>query len=80
MKLAWAKINTQRTLGRWFSVTFDSNRRVFVRHRVGEQMISACVVPTVKHGEGGLLVTQSDLFRIEGTAFCSNTPSHLVCA
>ena len=49
---------------------FRSNRRVFVRRRVGERMISACVVSTVKHG-GGVMVrgcfsgdTVSDLFRI----------------
>ena len=35
---------------------FGSNRCVFVRSRVGEQMISACVVPTVKHGRGGVMV------------------------
>ena len=53
---------------------FGSNRRVFMRHRVGERMISACVVPTVKHGCGGVMVwrcfagdTVSDLFRIQGT-------------
>ena len=52
---------------------FGSNRRAFVRHRVGERMISACVVPTLKHG-GGVMVlgcfagdAVSDLFRIQGT-------------
>ena len=52
-----------------------SNHCVIVRRRVGEQMISACVVPTVKHGGGdGVMVwvcfagdTVSDLFRIQGT-------------
>ena len=51
-----------------------SNRRIFVRHRVGVRIISACVVPTVKHGGGGMMVwrcfagdTVSDLFRIQGT-------------
>ena len=46
----------------------------FLRHRVGERIISACVIPTVKHGGGGVRVwwwfagyTISDLFRIQGT-------------
>ena len=34
---------------------FGSNRIVFVRRRVGEQIISAFVVPTVKHGRGVML-------------------------
>ena len=43
-----------------------------MRRRVGERVISACVVPTVKHGgEGGVMVlagdTVCDLFRIQGT-------------
>ena len=53
---------------------FSSNRCVFVRHREGEWIISACVFPTVKHGGGGVMVwgcfagdTVSDLFRIQGT-------------
>ena len=39
---------------------FGSNHRVFVRRGVGEQMIAACVLPTVMHGGGcggALLVT-----------------------
>jgi hypothetical protein len=27
-----------------------------VRHRLGERMISTCVVPTVKHGGGVVMV------------------------
>ena len=45
-----------------------------LRHRVGERIISTCVVPTVKHGGGGVMVwwcfsgdTVCDLFRIRGT-------------
>ena len=40
--------------------------------QVGERMISAYVVPTMKHGGGGVMVcfagdTVSDLFRIQDT-------------
>ena len=79
-RLAWAKKHEQWTLDRWKSVLwsdeskfhiFGSNRCVFVRRRVGERMISACVVPTMKHGGGGVMVwgcfAVCDLFRIQGT-------------
>jgi transposase-like protein len=64
-RLVWAKKHEQWTLDRWISALwsdeskfeiFGSNRRVFVRRRVGERMISACVVPTVKHGGGGVML------------------------
>ena len=50
---------------------FGSNCCVFVRLRVDERMISACVVHTVKHG-GGVMVwacfaSDTDLFKIQGT-------------
>ena len=45
---------------------FGPNRCVFVRCRVGERLISACVVPTVKHGGGGVMVLGCLLFRIQG--------------
>ena len=75
---AWTKKHKQWTWDRWKSFIWNdeskfknvgSNRREFVRHRVGERMISACVVPTVKH-EGGVMVLywwHCDLFRIQGT-------------
>ena len=58
------------------------------------KILSACVVPTVKHGEGGVMVSgcfagdtvviylefKAHLTTMATTAFCSNTPSHLVCA
>ena len=67
--------------GLWFGLqigfgiwNFGSNRRVFVRRSAGEQIISACVFPTVKHGGGGVIVwgcfagdTVCELFRIQGT-------------
>ena len=64
-RLAWAKKHEQGTLDQWKSVLwsdeskleiFGSNCRVFVRCRVGEWMISACVVPSMKHGGGGVMV------------------------
>ncbi|CDQ69908.1 unnamed protein product [Oncorhynchus mykiss] len=64
-RLAWAKKHEQWTLDQWKLVLgsdeskfeiFGSNRRVFVRRRVGEWMISACVFPPVKHGGGGVMV------------------------
>ena len=82
-RLAWAKKHRQWKLDQWKSVlwsdestfeSFGSNRRVFLRDRVGERMISVCVVPTVKHGGRGVMlwecfagVTVSDLFKIQGT-------------
>ena len=80
-RLAWAKKHEQWTLGRWKSVLFSeykfaifgSNRLVVGRRRVGEWMIFACVVPTMKHG-GGVMVwgsfagdTVSDFIRIQRT-------------
>jgi hypothetical protein len=53
---------------------FGSNLHVFVRCRVGERMISAFVVSTVKHGGGVMLwgcfagdSVSVSLFRIQGT-------------
>ena len=63
-RLAWAKKHRQWTLDWWKSVLwsdeskfviFRSNSRGFVR-RVGERIITTCVVPTVKHGGGGVMV------------------------
>ena len=66
-RLAWAKKHEKWILDWWKSVLwsdeskheiFYSNRCVFVRRRVGERMISECVVPIVKHG-GGVMVPLS---------------------
>ena len=35
---------------------FGSNRHVYVRRRRVEQMITTCVVPTVKHGGRGVML------------------------
>ena len=61
-RFTWAKKHEQWTSDWWKSVLwsdeskfeiFGSNCRVFVRNRIGERMMSACVAPTVKHGGGG---------------------------
>lgn len=55
-------------------MVFDSKCYVIVRFREGEQLVSACVGPTVKHGGGGAMVwgylaadTVGELFKIHGT-------------
>ncbi|CAJ0966938.1 unnamed protein product [Ranitomeya imitator] len=81
-RLVWAKEHKEWTLDQWKSVLwsdeskfeiFGSNHRVFVRCRKGERMDSTWLVPTVKHGGGGVMVwgcfagdTVGDLFKIEG--------------
>ncbi|MBN3288591.1 TCB1 transposase, partial [Polyodon spathula] len=52
---------------------FGSNHQVFVRRREGERMSSACVVPTVKHGGGSVMVwgwfagdRVGDLYQVHG--------------
>lgn len=82
-RLVWAKELKEQTLNQWKSVlwsedskfkTFGSIHRVFVRRRKGKQMDTSCLVPTVKHGGGGVMVwgcfsgdTVGDLFQIDGT-------------
>ena len=60
-----AKKHTLWTSDQWKSVLwsdeskfeiFGSNCHVYVRCGVGERMISACVVPIMKHGGGGMMV------------------------
>uniref|UniRef100_A0A3B4CHW9 Transposase Tc1-like domain-containing protein n=1 Tax=Pygocentrus nattereri TaxID=42514 RepID=A0A3B4CHW9_PYGNA len=81
-RLVWAKEHKEWTLDQWKSVLwsdeskfeiFGSNHHVFVRRRKGERVDSTCLVPTVKHGGGGVMVwgcfagdTVGDLFKIEG--------------
>lgn len=81
-RLIWAKKHRSWTSEEWKSVLwtdeskfeiFGSNRRVYVRRREGERMNDACVVPTVKHGGGSVMVwgcfagdKVGDLYRIQG--------------
>ena len=53
-RIVWAKKHKDWTLDQWKSVLwsdeskfeiFGSNRRVIMRHREGERVVSACVVP-----------------------------------
>ena len=63
-RLSWAKKHKQWTFDRWKSVVWsdESKFEIFgsnicvLRCRVSEQIISVCVVPTVKHGGGGVMV------------------------
>ncbi|CAJ0954523.1 unnamed protein product [Ranitomeya imitator] len=63
-RLVWAKEHKEWTIDQWKSVLwsdeskfeiFGSNHHVFVRHRKGERMDSTCLVPTMKHGGGGVM-------------------------
>ena len=53
---------------------YGSPWSVFVRRRKGERMVSTCMVPTMKHRGGGVMVwgcfagdTVGDLLKTEGT-------------
>lgn len=81
-RLAWAKNHKNWTEDQWKQVLFSdeskfeifgSNRRQYVRRKVGERMISACIQPTVKHGGGSIMVwgcfggnAVGDLVKIDG--------------
>ena len=86
-RLTWAKKHKQWTLDRCKSVLwsdeskfemFGSNHCIFMRRRVGERMVSACVVYTVKH-EVTLTVIylefKAHLTSMATTTFCSDMPS-----
>ena len=86
-RLAWAKKHDQWTLDRWKSVLwsdeskfdiFGSNSRVFVRRRVGERRISACVVHEAwrRRCDGVLLVTLSVIFFEFKEHLTSRLPQH----
>lgn len=64
-RIAWAKAHESWTLEQWHKVLwsdeskfelFGSNRRVYVRRRPGERFHDNCLVPTVKHGGGSVMV------------------------
>lgn len=52
---------------------FGSKRTVYVRRLRSEKMLPQCVVPTVKHGGGSIMIWEcfsghgvGDLFQVEG--------------
>lgn len=81
-RLTWAKDHKDWTPADWRRVlftdeskfeVFGSKRRLYVRRRPRERMLPACITPTVKHGNGSVMVWGSfgggnvgDLIRIEG--------------
>lgn len=81
-RLEWAKKHENWTYSQWKKVlwsdeskfeVFGSHRRVFVRRRVGERAREECIVPTVKHGGGSVMVwgcfgnnRVGDLIKIDG--------------
>lgn len=81
-RLKWAQDHEKWNTSQWSKVLwsdeskfdlFSTKRRVFVRRLQGERMNKNCVVPTVKHGGGSVLVWGSfsgkrvgDLVKIEG--------------
>lgn len=81
-RLTWARNHEAWTTDDWRNVLWTdeskfeligSKRRVFVRRSAGEKMLPECVVPTVKHGGGSVMVWGcfsangvGDLIRIDG--------------
>ncbi len=82
-RIAWVKKHEEWTVHQWNSVLwsdeskfeiFGSTHRVYVRRREGEWMVSAYVVPIVKHGRWGMVVwrcfagdTVGNSIKIQGT-------------
>jgi len=81
-RLQWARDHKNWSRQQWDTVLwsdeskfeiFGCHRRVFVRRSPGEQMLDQCVIPTVKHGGGSVMVwgcfgggRTGDLIKIEG--------------
>lgn len=67
-RLTWAREHVNWSDGQWENVLwsdeskfnlFGSDGQILVRRRAGEEMNPACVVPTVKHGGGCIMVWAS---------------------
>lgn len=81
-RLIWAKQHQNWTVDQWKRVLwtdeskfeiFGSRRRVYVRRRIGERLTPECIVPTVKHGGGAVMLwgcfagnSAGDIHRVTG--------------
>lgn len=82
-RFKWAREHQNWTAEDWSKVLwtdeskfeiFGSRRRTFVRRSAGERASEQCIVPTVKHGGGSVMIwgcfggtTVGDIVKIEGT-------------
>ena len=64
-RLQWARKHANWTISQWKTVVwsgeskfelFGNRRRIFVRRHQNEQYIPQCIMPTVKHGRGSIMV------------------------
>ena len=90
--MRWAKKNKDWKIQQWSQVLFTDeskfeifrgNRRQYVCHLIGECMIKQCVIPTVKHGGGSVMVwggivgnKVGDLAQIEDIMDKKKIPQH----
>ena len=73
-RLHWAKKKEQLTVdGKVFFGLKNQSYKFLVQRKVGVRMMKQCVVPTVKHGEGSLIVwgcyngnNTEDIVKIDG--------------
>ena len=64
-RFRWVQFHKNWTMDEWKQVlwtdeskfeVFGNKRRVYVRRSAKEKMLNQCLVPTVKHGEGSVIV------------------------
>ena len=76
-RLKWAREHRDWTNEQWANVLwtdesqfmlFGSNKRFYIRRRVGEKYLNECLHPTMKHGKGSVMVWGG---------FCANGTSPL---
>ena len=71
--------------------SFGSNRRVYVQQRVSERATTSCIIPTIKHGGGSVMVSgllpivnlgiytrwKANWIRLAISAYCRTMQYHL---